>query len=387
MFSILIITSALCIFLIFYARLIIPLNAPRYINTTLIIIFLLLSFSPHIAMRLTRILGPDSEYALALHIAYYAMSYIILLVIAVIIRDIAAFIAKFITHLKTKPDQTPEQYKHNAERRRFLLNASSLALIPVAGVLTPVAAIAAKKRILKHFTLHYPNMPDNLKSLKIVHLSDIHLGNTFTKQDLQNVVEETNALKPDIIAITGDFVDGNFNALKSDAKPLEHLKPSIATCFCTGNHEYYSIADPWIEYLRSININVLNNENITLKHNNTDFAVAGAIDWNGDRKNKIKSSPKKALQNIPDDHFKIMLVHQPKSVDESIENGADLVLAGHTHGGQFFPVSLLNERIHQYARGLYAVGDVKVIISAGTGYWGPPNRIGVPPEIILITFK
>ena len=274
-------------------------------------------------------------------------------------------------------------------RREFLRIVRSAGIAGGALTLTPVAIYYARnRRVVKQIDISLPSIPAGLDGFRIVHLSDIHVGNTIGRDDIAGIVAETNALDPDLIAITGDMADGFPDLIGDWLEPMRNFKSRYGTFFVTGNHDHMWNAAGWCEKIAELGIHVLDNAHEIIDVNGTQFAVAGALDYRGDRRNrKWKSDPAKALSDIPHNLFRLMLVHQPSSVDTCFKFGANLVLLGHTHGGQFWPLSYLINAMHKYARGLYMVGDKAAFVSCGTGYWGPPLRFGVPPEIDVITLR
>ncbi len=285
--------------------------------------------------------------------------------------------------VESKPQGTP------MSRREFLGIVRSAGIAGGALALTPAAVYYAKtRRVVRQIEIRLPSIPAGLDGFKIVHLSDIHVGNTIYRDDIADIVAETNALEPDMIAITGDMADGFPDLIGDWIDPMQDFKARYGTWFVTGNHDHMWNAAGWCEKIASLGIHVLDNAHEIVDVNGTRFAVAGALDYRGDRRNRNwKSDPAKALTGIPHNLFRLMLVHQPSSVDTCFKLGADLVLLGHTHGGQFWPLSYIINAMHKYAHGLYMVGDKAAFVSCGTGYWGPPLRFGVPPEIDVVTLR
>lgn len=427
--------------LILYARLIRPhrLSKKASICACLIIVLLLAAIS--LAMPISLYTARDPQLYLSYHVEtwlpwlYFLMTFICLLLMLVILRDIGWSLSSLYAWIRSKkaPESAPQTAvktaKSNAQaqagdavtagdharsgneapdaesptvspgkqaeendaallsRREFLKRASTAATIGGTVALTPAAVMyATKGRKIRHFDLYHARLPQSLDGLRIAHLSDIHVGNTIGREDIEEIVAQTNALEADLIVITGDMVDGLPEYIGSWLDPMKDFKSRYGTYFVTGNHDHLWNARAWCDLISGLGIHVLDNAHELIEINGTPLAVAGAIDAIGDRKNrKWKSDPEKALANIPPEIFRIMLVHQPRSVDRSFAAGADLVLLGHTHGGQCWPLNLLISAMHKYSSGLYEVDQKLAFVSCGTGYWGPPLRIGVPAEIDLLT--
>ena len=227
-----------------------------------------------------------------------------------------------------------------------------------------------------------------LSGLKIVQLTDVHIGPTIKGDFLADVVQRTNALQPDIVVITGDLVDGSVEELSHHTAVLADLKARHGVFFVTGNHEYYSGAEQWVEEVRRLGITVLLNEHRLIEHDGGRLLLAGVTDYTADRILPAHaSSPLVAAEGAPEADYRLLLAHQPASAYEASEAGFDLQLSGHTHGGQFFPGTALIHLAHPVARGLGKVGRTLVYVSCGTGYWGPPFRLGAPAEITEITLQ
>ncbi|MDD4973069.1 MAG: metallophosphoesterase [Bacteriovorax sp.] len=238
-------------------------------------------------------------------------------------------------------------------------------------------------------TIHIPlsEAHKNLNGLKIVQLSDIHIGPTLKKEFCEMLVTKVNALKPDLIAITGDMVDGRVAYLKDELLPFLNFQSRLGTYFITGNHEYYWYANEWVAWARSSGMTPLMNENVKLSHNNTDFFLAGVTDPSSNRLDKKNASdPKKAVLGIPTEAYKILLAHQPNACFRACKAGFHTQLSGHTHGGQGFPWNIIVTLLQPYVRGLNKHEGMNVYVHSGTGFWGPPNRFMVNSEIAEIIF-
>ena len=344
-----------------------------------------------VASRSKSYLG-DFNLTVFLPASYIFITFLCLILAAIIIRDVVWFICRIIAMIqeyrhKAAQTEVISEDSETLSRRQFLKCVTNSAVVGGAAMFTPAAVYYARsRRITKNIDIALKSIPQSLDGLRIVHLSDIHVGNTIRQQDIAEIVSETNALDPDLIVITGDIADGMPEDIGHWLDPMKDFKSRYGAFFVTGNHDHMWDGTGWCKYVAGLNISVLNNEHKILTIHGTEFVIAGAIDVNGDfHRRTWHSDPKKALSGAPENLFKLMLVHQPASVDKSFKFGADLVLAGHTHGGQFWPMTYIIDAIHKYSRGLYYVGEKAVFISCGTGYWGPPLRFGVPPEIDVLT--
>ncbi|MEP6964892.1 MAG: metallophosphoesterase, partial [Polaromonas sp.] len=231
-------------------------------------------------------------------------------------------------------------------------------------------------------------LPPAWHGFTVVQISDIHVGPTIRRPYLRRIVDRVNALEADLVAITGDLVDGQVSELAAHVAPLADLRSRHGTYFVTGNHEYYSGADAWIEELRRLGLTVLLNEHVVLAHPNAADArgvrlvLAGVTDFNAGHFDPAhRSSPAAALLGAPPQAVRVLLAHQPRSAAAAAAAGFDLQLSGHTHGGQFYPWNLFVRFQQPFTAGLHRLEGLWVYTSRGTGYWGPPKRFGAPSEI------
>lgn len=243
----------------------------------------------------------------------------------------------------------------------------------------------APARLTRH-TLKVPGLHPGLQGLKIVQISDLHVSHLVGRDKVAQLVEQVQALRPDLIAITGDLVDGPRRDLAEAVHPLAGLKAPLGVHYVTGNHEYYWGVDDWLEEFAGLGFELLTNAHRDLEHQGAKLLVLGVNDpsahqFGDDGQDELL---KARLGASPAD-FTLFLAHQPKAYAMAAAAEAQLFLAGHTHGGQFFPFSLLIGLFHRYAKGLHLhEGRLWVYIHTGSGFWGPPNRLGVPPEIALL---
>lgn len=228
-------------------------------------------------------------------------------------------------------------------------------------------------------------LPKALDGFTIVQISDLHVGHSIGRDYVRGIVDRVNELDADLIAITGDLIDGSVPELREDVAPLGDLRSKRGTFFCTGNHEYYAGALEWIDALTKLGIRTLVNEHVVLEG---PLLLAGVTDiWMGHYLKGHRSDPKAALAGADDDVVRVLLAHQPKSAFDAAKAGFDLQLSGHTHGGQFFPWNLVVYLVHPFVAGLDRLGDMWIYTSRGTGYFGPPVRLGAPSEITRIKLR
>jgi hypothetical protein len=258
-------------------------------------------------------------------------------------------------------------------------------LIAAHGLLIWSVRKAKQGAVVERVELPVKDLPESLEGFRIAQISDLHVCPNIRSDEVLRIVSQVNELNADMVAVTGDLADGQVAALKKDVAPLAGLKSRHGTFFVTGNHEYYSDLPGWMAEIRLLGMDILNNEHRVLSHDGTPILVAGVTDSReGGRFEGHESDPQKALSNAPECPYRIMLAHQPNSAYGAADLGFNLVLCGHTHGGQYFPYSSLVGLVMPFVEGLYKHNDTHVYTNRGTGYWGPPMR-SKNSEITLLT--
>ncbi len=321
-------------------------------------------------------------------IAFVWLGVVFLLLSALLAIDLVRLVASGAIQLRewlAHADDPPP----DPARRQFVARA-------VAGTTLAVVATAAGAAVrtaggpaeIEEVAVRLPRLPRALDGLTVVQISDLHVGPTIRRREVDRVVEQANALRPDVVAITGDLVDGTVRELGEIVGGLARLRARYGVHFVTGNHEYYSGVEGWERFLPGLGIRVLRNERVELGDHGASLDLAGVDDWHAGRYgNGHGYDLERALAGRDPDRALVLLAHQPLGVAPGIQQGVGLQLSGHTHGGQIFPFNFAVRAAFRYIRGLYEVdgGAGYVYVSRGTGYWGPPMRLGFPPEITRIT--
>jgi predicted MPP superfamily phosphohydrolase len=241
---------------------------------------------------------------------------------------------------------------------------------------------------VKNVDIFLENLPAVFDGFKIVQVSDLHVGAAIRRKYTQNVVNIVTAQKADLIALTGDFVDGSVDDLIDDIRPLSSLRAPEGVFFITGNHEYYSGVYEWINVFRNMGMRVLLNEHDVIKRGRDAFVLAGVTDYSAGRTIQSHASdPFKALRGAPAGLVNILLAHQPVIYEQAEKAGFNLQLSGHTHSGQYFPFTVLIRFFQRFYNGLNRYKNLQIYVNRGTGYWGPPLRSGARAEITLITLR
>lgn len=258
-----------------------------------------------------------------------------------------------------------------------LRNASPEVLGGVA-LLTLVGLVQARRPRVVHVPVPIRDLPADLAGLRIVQISDLHVGSTIRRPFVEAVVDAVNALAPDLVAVTGDVADGFVLELRDHVAPLAGLRAPLGSFFVTGNHEYYWDPRGWTQELERLGLSVLSNEHRLLTRGSGRLLLAGVTDLSA------APDPYAAIAGAPRSDVRVLLAHQPRSAYDARAAGFDLQLSGHTHGGQFFPFNLLVRLFQPFVAGLHRLEEMWLYVSRGTGYWGPPLRLWAPSEITLI---
>jgi hypothetical protein len=271
---------------------------------------------------------------------------------------------------------------------RVVARSVAMAVLICGTVLGAAAVFSARLPAgVRTVVVRLTRWPTELSGYTVVQISDVHVGETVGQGFVESLVRRANALDPDMIVITGDLVDGSVSTLAPLVAPLASLHARDGVWFVTGNHEYYSGAPAWVEHLRTLGIRVLRNERVPIR-GERGFDLAGTDDYaaRGFGQGHGQDTPR-ALAGRDARRPVILLAHQPRSFPEAAVLGVDLQLSGHTHGGQIFPMHYLTGLVQPYLAGLHRRGDSMIYVSRGTGYWGPPMRLGAPPEITRIVLS
>jgi uncharacterized protein len=346
---------------------------------------------------LNRRFGDHDWMAAAAAVAYGYQSFLLMLFPLLLLRDALWFAGLGVWTLAarrrgrgTRPEDSRSP---GAERRRAWISRTNIGVVVAAAVLAGVGYWQAQQRprVVRE-TVRIRGLPADLEWFRIAVISDTHLSRSRGGVWLSHVVDDVNGLHPDMVAVIGDLADGRVARMRQEIAPLARLGPAGRVFFVTGNHEYRRDGDNWAAEVEKLPIPVLRNQHVLIRRGQGRLLVAGVIDLSQRGKDiSIKSDPAAALAGAPECDVRVLLAHQPKSAI-GIENilgaagmGYDLQLSGHTHGGQMWPYCLIISTIQPYLAGLYRCGDMQVFVTRGAGYWGPPNRLGVPPEIAEIT--
>ncbi|MGW7382084.1 metallophosphoesterase [Streptomyces sp. NPDC054794] len=279
------------------------------------------------------------------------------------------------------PDPDPVQAPPPAPSRRLFVSrvvggAAATAAVGTVGYGT--YGVLRGPRV-KHVTVPLAKLPRGADGFRIAVVSDIHLGPILGRGFARKVVDTINATQPDLIAVVGDLVDGSVKDLGPAAAPLAQLRARHGAYFVTGNHEYFSGAEQWVEEVRRLGLHPLENARTELP----GFDLAGVNDVQGESEGQGPDFGR-ALGDRDRARACVLLAHQPVQIHEAVRHGVDLQLSGHTHGGQLWPGNFIARAANPTVAGLERHGDTQLYVSRGAGAWGPPTRVGAPSDITVV---
>ena len=284
------------------------------------------------------------------------------------------------------PDKPPAPPALN--RRVFLARASAVAAGAASvGLVGVGAATALGPPDLLALPVRLRRLDPAFRGFRIAVVSDIHLGPLAGRAHTERIVETINEAAPDLVAIVGDLVDATVEELGAAAEPLRDLASPEGTFFVTGNHEYFvEDTSSWLAELERLGVHPLRNENTAIRRGGAAFDLVGVNDIAGEQRGDPPDFGR-ALTGIGASRPTILLAHQPVQVSEAAARGVDLQLSGHTHGGQMWPFHYIVRLAQPSLAGLSTVNDTQLYVTRGAGFWGPPVRIGAPPDVTVLSLE
>lgn len=330
----------------------------------------------------------ESLHVVASWIGYLGIGLFTLLFVFSVLRDLGWLGFRGVEWAATSGDD-PDDKLVDPERRKIMK-------IGLNGGVVAAATAATRKGVSQargvpdvvEVDVPVDNLPRQLEGYRIVQLSDLHIGQTIRRPTVRKIVHRVELLGADLVALTGDVAEGYVRHIRRDVEPLFQLQAPDGVHYVTGNHEYYWNAPRWCEVFADRGFTVHNNDHAVVRRGGARLVVAGCTDYDaGSHIDDHASDPEGAMKGAPDHDASILLAHRPLSVEDAARAGYDLQLSGHTHGGQYWPWIYIAGAYHRFPAGLGKQGDTRIYVSRGTGYWGPPLRLGSPPEITVLTLR
>jgi predicted MPP superfamily phosphohydrolase len=272
--------------------------------------------------------------------------------------------------------------------RRLVLarGAAIFAGITAAGITGYGVRTALGGPQLDRVQIPMAKLPRAMDGTRLAVVSDIHLGPLTGPRHMSRIVEMINSMDADVVCIVGDMVDGSAAELGPSAVALRDIRSRQGAYFVTGNHEYYSGFQPWIDEVQRLGVRPLRNERLEIGTRGGVFDLAGVNDLGGEQ---FGDAPdfERALGDRDTSRPVVLMAHQPVVARDAARYGVDLQVSGHTHGGQMVPFNLLVKLQQPVVSGLGEVDGVPVYVTNGAGFWGPPVRVGAPPQVTLIELR
>jgi predicted MPP superfamily phosphohydrolase len=281
------------------------------------------------------------------------------------------------------PDANTAAPEANSRRLFLARGLAVVAGVGSAGLVGSGMVTALGPPEVRRLTVPLRALDPSLAGFRIAVVADIHLGSLLGRGHTERVVRMINETEPDLVAVVGDLVDGTVAELGSAVEPLRDLVSTHGSFFVTGNHEYYSGYEPWMAELERLGVHPLRNERTVITRGAAAFDLAGVNDVTGD---SFADGPdfERTLGGRDRSRPVVLLAHQPIQVSGATEHGVDLQLSGHTHGGQLYPFHHVVQLAQPAVSGLSKVDDTWLYVTRGAGFWGPPVRVGAPPEITVV---
>jgi predicted MPP superfamily phosphohydrolase len=313
-------------------------------------------------------------------VGYLGLALMFYLLVVLAVLEVPRFVAR-----RTVAPSAPD-----SSRRLFLGRVLAGTAVVTAAATVGYGVTQALGRISpRAVSVRLDRLDPAFDGYRIALLTDIHLGPILGREFLADVVAQVNRAGVDLVALSGDLVDGDAGALGAAARPLADLTSRDGTYFVTGNHEYYSGAQAWTEYLATLGVRVLRNERVEIRRGTAAFDLAGVDDYTAGSAGLPGHGADlpRALEGREESRAVVLLAHQPRVVEQAADLGVDLQLSGHTHGGQMAPFNLFVPLQQPAVSGLHRFRRTWLYVSRGVGFWGPPVRVGAPPEITILTLR
>jgi len=266
------------------------------------------------------------------------------------------------------------------------------ALVAAGALLAGAFGLRSAMRTpaLQRVEIALERWPESLDGFRIVQISDLHIGPILGRAFAEQLVARVDALEPDLVALTGDLVDGSVRQLANEVAPLAGLRARHGVYFVTGNHDHYSGARRWCEKVRELGIHVLRNQRVEIRDGATVFDLVGVDDHHGSHFGGGQGGGEDlgaALDGRDRSRPAVLLAHDPSTFKRASTMAIDLQISGHTHGGQIWPFGLLVHLAVPFVAGRFRRNGAELYVSRGTGFWGPPMRLFAPAEVTEIVLR
>lgn len=368
-----------------WRRLVRDTGLPRWLRRTATALVIVMWLAVPATMMVNRAGGHTFGHTVG-WVAFPWMALCALTVMALLAVDAGRGLGWLVGFARGRKDEAPVDHG----RRVALARITGGVALAAGGV---AVAAGARTALGEHEirTVEVPirGLHPDLDGFAIAQITDVHVGLTIDRDFTRTLVDRVNAVGADLIAVTGDLVDGTVDDLRADVAPFADLRAREGVYYVTGNHEYYAGVEPWIAEVARLGMRQLRNQHVVIRRGAGAFTLAGVDDHTAGRFGKAHG-PRydDALAGRDPALPVVLLAHQPRQIVHAIRHGVALQLSGHTHGGQVWPWHYI-VGLQQGGRvaGLYHERGTTLYVCRGAGYWGPPVRLGAPPEIGRIVLR
>lgn len=306
------------------------------------------------------------------------------LILGLAIIAVASLLTRLVRRVRRASTPRPDDHDPAAPSRREVLRVATAVVVIAAVATVGYGVVEAARPKVVRVRVPLTRLPSEFEGLRIALISDLHVGPARGRSFTQRVVDLVNEQSPDLIVIAGDLIDGTVKLVADDLGPLAELSARLGVFGVSGNHEFYADdGGRWLDVWDRLGIRTLRNERTSIKRAGAAIDIVGIHDYSSP--DPYEPDLPAALAGRDPSTFALLLAHEPRQAHEASDLGIDLQLSGHTHGGQIWPIRYLVPLQQPSVSGLDRVGNTVLYTTRGAGAWGPPVRVGAPPEITIIT--
>ena len=306
---------------------------------------------------------------------------VLYLVLGLAVVGIGAFIWRLVIRRSSSELAEPRR-----RRRLQAVRAATGAVAVTSVALTAYGVVEAADPRVTHTEIRLADLPESFDGTRVALISDLHVGPARDGDFTRCVVDLVNTQRPDLIAIAGDLTDGTVAELSGDLAPLTALRAPLGVFGVSGNHEFYSDdGGRWLDEWERVGVTTLRNQRVAVSRGGATIDVVGIHDHSAPE--PYRPDLEGALAGSDPQRFRLLLAHEPRQALQASDLGVDLQLSGHTHGGQIWPIRYLVPLQQPSVEGLDRVGETTLYTTRGAGAWGPPVRVGAPPEVAILTLR
>ncbi|AZG47750.1 metallophosphoesterase [Gordonia insulae] len=359
-----------------HRRLVHATDLPRPWSVIVDVVLVVLWVLALVGIATGRLLDP-AWFRIPAFVGLTWMAAVLYLVLGLVIVAIGSLIARAVARAR----HTPSDVAMSTRRRS--VRVATAAVVVIALATTAYGLVEAARPQVVQAEVDLPDLPAGFDGIRVALISDLHVGPARDERFTRRVVDLVNEQRPDLIVIAGDLTDGTVAQVGPDLAPLADLSAPLGVFGVSGNHEFYADdGGRWLDAWEELGVHTLRNQRVTVEHNGSAIDLAGIQDATAPT--PYEPDLPAALADRDPSRFVLLLAHEPRQALEASDLGVDLQLSGHTHGGQMWPIRYLVTLQQPSLQGLDRVGSTVLYTTRGAGAWGPPVRVGAPPEITIL---